>query len=75
MMASQEAKLLQFVPFQSTLDAGFWHELGRRKLEKYRLSSDPVSIRAHYTNACLPGEAVPRADDFSTTIDTVVSMV
>ena len=57
MMASEEAKLLQFVPFQSTLDAGFWHELGRRKLEKYRLSSDPVSIRAHYTNACLPGEA------------------
>ena len=56
MAQQEEAKRspMLFNPFQSTLDAGFWHELGRRKLEKYRLSSDPVPITGTYTNSCLP---------------------
>lgn len=48
-MASEN--LLQFVPFESTLDPAFWHELGRRKLEKYQLSDAPVRISGFYTNS------------------------
>ena len=48
-------QVLQFVPFQSTLDAGFWYELGRRKLEKYQLSEAPVDLQGYYTNNSLPG--------------------
>ena len=43
--------LLQFVPFESTLDPAFWYELGRRKLEKYQLNDAPVKINGFYTNS------------------------
>ena len=43
--------LLQFVPFQSRLEAGFWHELSQRKLEKYQLSEDARDIVGYYTNS------------------------
>lgn len=48
-----ESNLLQFVPFVSRLEAGFWHELGRRKLEKYKLSEEPRDIYGYYTNSRL----------------------
>lgn len=70
--AKMESNLLQFVPFVSRLEAGFWHELGRRKLEKYKLSEEPRDIHGYYTNSRLQtaagskylhilmfGEAVP----------------
>ena len=68
-----EAQLLQFAPFQSTLDAGFWHELGRRKLEQYRLSSDPVDIRGHYTNASLPDLPISLSLDYGAFEETASS--
>ena len=37
--------VLQFLPFRSSLDPGFWQELGKRKLEEYQLREDPVPIR------------------------------
>lgn len=41
---------LQFAPFSSALDAGFWHELTQRKLNDYRLDESPKNISGHYYN-------------------------
>lgn len=51
MATGSESKVLQFVPFHSSLDPGFWHELGKRKLEQYQLSEEPVNIFGCYTNS------------------------
>lgn len=48
-----ESGVIQFVPFVSRLDAGFWHELSRRKLEKYHLSEAAQYISGYYTNSKL----------------------
>ena len=50
-MAVSGGALVQFVPFVSRLDAGFWHELSRRKLEKYHLSEAAQYISGYYTNS------------------------
>lgn len=50
-MADQEGEILQFLPFVSRLETGFWHELGRRKLEKYKLSEAQQDIRGCYYNS------------------------
>ena len=39
-----------FDPFTSRVESGFWHELGRRKLEKYKLSEAEQCIRGSYSN-------------------------
>uniref|UniRef100_A0A8C0GNL7 Ubiquitin-like modifier-activating enzyme ATG7 n=1 Tax=Chelonoidis abingdonii TaxID=106734 RepID=A0A8C0GNL7_CHEAB len=41
---------LQFVPFTSALDAGFWHELTQKKLNEYRLDETPKGIKGYYYN-------------------------
>ncbi|CAH2313183.1 ubiquitin-like modifier-activating enzyme ATG7 isoform X1 [Pelobates cultripes] len=41
---------LQFVPFSSALDAGFWHELTQKKLNVYRLDESAKDIRGYYYN-------------------------
>lgn len=41
---------LQFAPFSSALDAGFWHELTQRKLNEYRLDETPKGIKGYYYN-------------------------
>ncbi|XP_041130134.1 ubiquitin-like modifier-activating enzyme ATG7 [Polyodon spathula] len=41
---------LQFAPFSSALDAGFWHELTQKKLNDYGLDESPKSIKGHYFN-------------------------
>ncbi|KPP66818.1 ubiquitin-like modifier-activating enzyme ATG7-like [Scleropages formosus] len=46
--ASQQ---LQFAPFCSALEAGFWHQLTQRKLNEYRLDESPKSIKGYYYNA------------------------
>ena len=46
-----EKNILQFVPFASRLEAGFWHKLSQRKLEKYMLSEDARDIHGYYTNS------------------------
>ncbi len=42
--------ILQFLPFVSRLETGFWHELGQRKLEKYKLSEEQKQIFGSYFN-------------------------
>eukprot|EP00941_MAST-03F_sp_MAST-3F-sp1_P000898 g898.t1 len=41
-------KSLQFQQFSSHVDISFWKELGRRKLDEYRLSDDAVKISGVY---------------------------
>ncbi|XP_074862311.1 ubiquitin-like modifier-activating enzyme ATG7 [Carettochelys insculpta] len=41
---------LQFVPFTSALDVGFWHELTQKKLNEYRLDDTPKGIKGYYYN-------------------------
>ncbi|XP_066526436.1 ubiquitin-like modifier-activating enzyme ATG7 [Hoplias malabaricus] len=41
---------LQFAPFSSALEAGFWHQLTQKKLNDYRLDESPKSIKGHYYN-------------------------
>ncbi|XP_077132958.1 ubiquitin-like modifier-activating enzyme ATG7 isoform X1 [Ranitomeya variabilis] len=41
---------LQFVPFASALDAGFWHQLTQKKLNEYRLDESAKAIKSHYYN-------------------------
>ena len=50
-MAATEKEVVKFVPFSSRLDAGFWHELSRRKLEKYHLSETAQDISGYYVNS------------------------
>ena len=52
-MADKEAeavewKTLQFQPFHTIADLTFWRELGRRKLEEYKLSDETVPLYATY---------------------------
>ena len=42
---------LQFAPFLSTLDSGFWHALSKRKLDDYGLKDEPVPICGLYSNS------------------------
>ncbi|XP_075039277.1 ubiquitin-like modifier-activating enzyme ATG7 [Mixophyes fleayi] len=46
---------LQFVPFSSALDAGFWHELTQKKLNEYRLDETAKVIKGYYYNGDPPG--------------------
>ncbi|XP_064161432.1 ubiquitin-like modifier-activating enzyme ATG7 isoform X1 [Anguilla rostrata] len=41
---------LQFAPFCSALEAGFWHQLTQKKLNDYRLDESPRSIKGYYYN-------------------------
>ncbi|XP_071985129.1 ubiquitin-like modifier-activating enzyme ATG7 isoform X2 [Engystomops pustulosus] len=41
---------LQFVPFASALDAGFWHQLTQKKLNEYRLDESAKPIKGYYYN-------------------------
>ncbi|XP_060095859.1 ubiquitin-like modifier-activating enzyme ATG7 [Heteronotia binoei] len=45
-----ELPKLQFVPFSSALDAGFWHELTQKKLNEYKLDETPKTIKGYYYN-------------------------
>ena len=63
---------LQFVPFSSAPEVGFWRELGRRKLDELGLDDAPIPVCArfevteHGRSACLAsvdGSAFGAADD------------
>ncbi|TRY85120.1 hypothetical protein DNTS_023055 [Danionella cerebrum] len=44
------AAKLQFAPFCSALEAGFWHQLTQKKLNEYRLDESPRTIKGYYYN-------------------------
>ncbi|KAL4655850.1 ubiquitin-like modifier-activating enzyme ATG7 [Arapaima gigas] len=49
-VVSAKQQQLQFAPFSSALEAGFWHQLTQRKLNEYRLDESPRSIKGYYYN-------------------------
>ena len=40
--------VLQFMPLSSAVDATFWHELGERKVARYRLDATSKRVTATY---------------------------
>ena len=40
--------ILQFAPFSSAVDAGFWSSLQRKKLEEYHLDESARGLRGYY---------------------------
>jgi hypothetical protein len=40
-------ELLKFGPFSSAADPSFWHALTQEKLERFKLSADPVRAATH----------------------------
>lgn len=49
-MGDPSLSRLQFAPFSSALDVGFWHELTQKKLNEYRLDEAPKDIKGYYYN-------------------------
>ncbi|XP_077058724.1 ubiquitin-like modifier-activating enzyme ATG7 [Siphateles boraxobius] len=47
---STAAPKLQFSPFFSALEAGFWHQLTQKKLNDYHLDESPKNIKGYYYN-------------------------
>lgn len=45
---SEKRVLLQYVPYSSMIDASFWHELTKLKLEKLRLNDEPINVSATF---------------------------
>lgn len=53
---------LQFAPFSSALEAGFWHQLTQKKLNDFRLDESPKCIKGYYYNGeCLSQTFDPSA--------------
>lgn len=50
-----EFELLQYAPFASGLDAGFWFKLSKKKLEDFKLDDTAVCIHAFYSNSTAIG--------------------
>jgi hypothetical protein len=44
------SKILQFAPFQSAVEAPFWHTLAKKKLDILQLSDDDQDIVGFYTS-------------------------
>ena len=42
---------LQFAPFNSALDGGFWYKLSQNKLELYKLDEEAKEICGSYCNS------------------------
>lgn len=44
MVDQGKESILQFAPFQSSVDEGFWHRLSSLKLNKLGIDESPISI-------------------------------
>ncbi|XP_050368472.1 ubiquitin-like modifier-activating enzyme atg7 [Argentina anserina] len=45
---NSEQSILQFAPFQSSVDEGFWHRLSSLKLNKFGIDDSPIPITGFY---------------------------
>ncbi|XP_065059146.1 ubiquitin-like modifier-activating enzyme ATG7 isoform X2 [Rhopilema esculentum] len=50
MAMTEEGQILQFVPFASAIEVGFWHKLTRKKLEEFKLDDSARNIIGSYSN-------------------------
>lgn len=48
MEGSSGKSILQFAPFQSSVDEGFWHRLSSLKLNKFGIDDSPIPITGFY---------------------------
>ena len=46
---------LQFLPFSSAVETGFWHKLSQLKLDVLHLNEEPVEITGSYCNNTVQG--------------------
>ncbi|KAK3019213.1 hypothetical protein RJ639_004867 [Escallonia herrerae] len=54
-MAGHESRpVLQFAPFQSSVDEGFWHRLSSLKLNKLGIDDSPIPITGFYAPSAHP---------------------
>ena len=51
MAMTEEGQILQFVPFASAIEVGFWHKLTRKKLEEFKLDDSARNIIGSYSNS------------------------
>ena len=49
-MASPNTTQLQFCPFNSALDTGFWYKLSEKKLNEYGLDDKSKPLEGYYCN-------------------------
>lgn len=42
-------EILQFAPFISAFDAGFWYKLSKKKLDDFKLNVEPITIKGFYS--------------------------
>lgn len=40
---------LQYQPFSSLVDPSFWHLLMQKKIQEYRLSSEPRKVHGYFS--------------------------
>eukprot|EP00794_Sanderia_malayensis_P006895 gene6895-7673_t len=60
-----DTSLLQFVPFSSAIEVGFWHTLTRKKLEEFKLDDSSRNISGNYVNNTMPGLPAHLSVDYS----------
>ncbi|XP_043220983.1 ubiquitin-like modifier-activating enzyme ATG7 [Amphibalanus amphitrite] len=46
---------LQFLPFSSAVETGFWHKLSQLKLDVLHLNEEPININGNYYNNAVQG--------------------
>lgn len=51
----EDLPILQFAPFSSAVDAGFWHKFTQLKLDVLHLSEEPISLVGSYVNSDASG--------------------
>ncbi|KAI3680789.1 hypothetical protein L6452_35565 [Arctium lappa] len=54
MAGNENGTVLQFAPFQSSVDEGFWHGLSSLKLNKLKTDESPISITGFYAPCSNP---------------------
>lgn len=54
MTGNENGPVLQFAPFQSSVDEGFWHGLSSLKLNKLKTDESPISITGFYAPCSNP---------------------
>ena len=48
---SEATQVLQFVPFSSAIEIGFWHKLTKNKLEKFKLDDSLKTLHGSFVNS------------------------
>ncbi len=49
-MDEQSKQMVQYFPFSSVIDIGFWHLLANKKLDVFQLDDRPIDIKASFRN-------------------------